>query len=585
MERMTDAILIFTFSPIQPFIAEARRAADLFVGSRILTQLAQAAGKAIEEKGTLIYPADLNRDDVPNKLVARVPFDQAQPIAESAKKALLDKWVQIAQTARQALAQKSPAPDDLWNEIWERQVAHIWEIYWAAARDPGDYKVAFAQASQALDATKRTRAFEPVEEPGVKDSLSGRRAALRTAEQGAEVYWTLIGKGLTTAKLRPDGRERLDAIGAIKRFSELAERAFPSVSSVAVAEFLDQAIRSQSLQLPLYRQAVEDLLQDKRYPVRDDRNWPYDGDLLFSETLERKRLQDSYGLDDPDPRKLAEARSRLRDLYEEIKQHPSPYYAIIVLDGDGMGERVSQCPDQSEHRRLSEQLAEFTRIVKAGLAYPNGAWGLSGTTIYNGGDDVVALAPLAKTVTLATKLADEFAGIANRQGTASAGIAIAHHLYPLDAALRAAREAEKQAKAVKDKAAVCVRVLKRSGETLEVRSKWDTLSEFDKLVQLFKGKELSSHLAYDVLREARVVTALDDKSARTATLKRLVKRHKTDKLSDAEGWVDRLRQWADALDGCVLPDKAEDGKEIPQGFAELGRWLVLARFVAQGGGE
>lgn len=30
-----QAVLIFTFSPVQSFIAEARRTADLFVGSRI----------------------------------------------------------------------------------------------------------------------------------------------------------------------------------------------------------------------------------------------------------------------------------------------------------------------------------------------------------------------------------------------------------------------------------------------------------------------------------------------------------------------------------------------------------------------
>ena len=40
---MPDAVLIFTFSPIQSFIAEARRASDLYVGSQILVRLAKAA--------------------------------------------------------------------------------------------------------------------------------------------------------------------------------------------------------------------------------------------------------------------------------------------------------------------------------------------------------------------------------------------------------------------------------------------------------------------------------------------------------------------------------------------------------------
>lgn len=85
---MNDAVLIFTFSPVQPFIAEARRTSDLYVGSQIPVHLAKAAARVIQQRGTLIYPAMLS-DDVPNKLVARVAWQEAESIAEEAKKALL----------------------------------------------------------------------------------------------------------------------------------------------------------------------------------------------------------------------------------------------------------------------------------------------------------------------------------------------------------------------------------------------------------------------------------------------------------------------------------------------------------------
>jgi CRISPR-associated protein Cmr2 len=181
--------------------------------------------------------------------------------------------------------------------------------------------------------------------------------------------------------------------------------------------------------------------------------------------------------------------------------------------------------------------------------------------------------------------------------TASAGIAIAHHLYPLDAALEAARAAEKLAKKVPDKDAVCVCVLKRSGEAVTVRSKWKAMGEtFGRVVECFQAGTLSSRFAYDVLRDGRIVTALEDKAARTAILKRLVERHKTDVLEKSDELVLELRQWADALDESALSDSSATGtcqkkdedqakKTTQEGFADLGRWLALARFVAGGGRE
>jgi CRISPR-associated protein Cmr2 len=66
---MTSAVLVFSLGPVQSFIAEARRAADLFVGSTILSELAKAAAQTI---GTtkLVYPAPVTGVNVPNVLVA-----------------------------------------------------------------------------------------------------------------------------------------------------------------------------------------------------------------------------------------------------------------------------------------------------------------------------------------------------------------------------------------------------------------------------------------------------------------------------------------------------------------------------------
>jgi len=577
---MTDAILIFTFSPIQPFIGEARRAADLYAGSKILSRLAHAAATVLQNDGcTLIYPANPNPDDTPNKLVARVPFEQAEGIAKEAKEALLKTWADIAGTAQQELSKYQLTPDETWNAIWKRQRGNYWEIYWVAQRLDGDYKIAFKAASDALDAVKRTRHFDAVQEDGLKDTLSGRRSALHIAGMDARDYWRAVRNSQNfdnPSLLRPDGKERLDTLGAVKRFCKIAgAENFASVSMVATNAYVTRA--TSAFAFPTFRKAVETLLQVKIYRVRNDVRWPYDGDLFFKETFTKERLKDSYGLASPDPRQLEDAQHALKKLHDEIGA-PSPYYAILQLDGDNMGEMISECETEEQHRKFSEQLATFATKVKEIVQSHHGE------LIYDGGDDVLALAPLSRVIPLAQKLADAFRENvkhpkdATTPCTVSAGIAIAHHLYPLDTALSEARGAERRAKdEVENKKAICVRVLKRSGETFNARSSWEAMGKlFNEIVRLFDDKgtgasALSSRFAYDVVRSAY---ALPDADARLQSeLKRLLMRHRNTKnlnASDVENWAEKLKTWA---------------KELPDHADELGRWLVLARFVAQGGAE
>jgi CRISPR-associated protein Cmr2 len=278
-------------------------------------------------------------------------------------------------------------------------------------------------------------------------------------------------------------------------------------------------------------------------------------------------LADSHGLKQLDVQRLESARAKLQEVYQQAHTRPRPYYAILVLDGDNMGKRIDACLEENDpeaaHRRLSEQLSQFAEYVGQEVK--------PGFLVYVGGDDVLALAPLSQALPLAQTLAARFHAITG--GTASVGIAIAHHLYPLDATLEAARAAEKQAKQVPDKAAVCVRVLKRSGETVEVRSPWNAMGEtFGRLVTLFQTEALSNKLAYAV---AEAAYALPDPDAMfEAELRRLLHRHRhryPTKWSGCEAeWAATLRTWAAGLPGAST---------------ELGHWLILARFIAQGGEE
>lgn len=566
---MPETLLIFSLGPVQGFLAEARRAQDLWAGSRLLSDLTRAAIRACQAmRASMIYPADPTQKSLPNKFVVKLPEGVApKQLAEAARQAAQEELQRRSEIAKQFLKAIVPS-DAMWEKIWQRQLENHLECFWAAVVLENSYQADYQKASQAFDAAKRTRAFPQVWEEGFKDSLSGRRSALRTAQENAREYWKRIanlGK-VTAAQLKPDGRERLDALGATKRFGfgDEAEQ-FPSTSTVATADYLEKARDHPAL--AAYQKTLQAISQF--HCVRRDEAWPYDGDLLYLETLAPDRLRTSYEFSNTDLQRyegqLEAARLALRMLYKSVGR-PTSYYALLVMDGDSMGKRVASCASEEEHRQLSQQLVNFAAQAQHILEQ------YQGTAVYAGGDDVLALLSLRTALPAAQALAKAFAGVVPG-GTASAGLAFVHHLYPLDAVLRAAREAEDRAKGIEGKSAVCVRALKRSGERIEVRSHWNDLGTlFEELCHWFAEGALSSRFAYEAAANLPSLGGLGREPIRSE-LKRLIQRHRdTNKPNplDPTNLADRLANWVESL-----PGKAE----------ELTGWLLLARFVAQGGGE
>lgn len=577
---MTNSILLFTFSPVQSFIAEARRAEDLFNGSTILVELAKAAADSFGEN-SLIYPADLKNGDIPNILTVKVPIDAAKDKADTAKDALMKRWWQIAEDARNKA--KLPQDDD-WQAIWKRQIYDTppWQVFWAAAemKDEKDYTNAYREARKKLDAIKLSRIFGQIDEPGSKDSLSGQREALHTNNLKPKAYWADAAKKNMQSRLRSEGKERLDSIGLVKRFAELRKDSIPSTSTVAAWDFYEKAKKSASMELAAYKVAVEMFSEAHKpgiyQPHQKDSTWPFDGDLFFKETLTRERMKDSYQLDVLDE-DLSGLQKLLKKLREKVGESPSPYYAIIVLDGDGMGQHLDDLlnaanPEQV-HRDLSANLAKFSQDAQTLVKAENG-----GFMVYNGGDDVVCLASREKAIGLAHQLAEKFKE--KTSCTASAGITIVHHLTPLGLALDDARKAEKTAKEFKTadgkKNAVCVKLLKRSGNPLDARSAWGNLEIFEEMLQLMKdGQKISSRLPYVFAREAPTLVALPD-DGQKAGLKFILNRQAN--LGDeTDEIMKKLHLWAEQINTRQ--------KTTSAGLSEVASWLILARFLASGGGE
>ncbi|MGQ9627972.1 MAG: hypothetical protein ACUVV0_13845 [Anaerolineae bacterium] len=258
---------------------------------------------------------------------------------------------EYAEKARAELEKFAPKGDGIWENIWQRQIGAFPEVYWAICAPPwpaevkrllGDaalsgHPARYTLASLTLNARKGMRQFGQTEEKGEKDTLRGEREALHTQSLSAKDYWGEVSKGLQSKSnlslVRPDGRERLDALGVVKRFippqtegKSLAEK-FPSTSSVAAADFRRHIANNTDARKALdkHRQKIAEIKDKygcKVFKSGDGFDsskiglvpWDYDGDLLYDSAFTPQTFKDDYGLEVKE-KDLEPARQSLRDLY------------------------------------------------------------------------------------------------------------------------------------------------------------------------------------------------------------------------------------------------------------------------------
>lgn len=236
----------------------------------------------------------------------------------------------------------------------------------------------------------------------------------------------------------------------------------------------------------------------------------YEGRLI--ETLEelgydtKARPGGSSGArEDADVVKLA--RDALRDFLRSVRElgEPIPYYALLLADGDRMGAVIADQKSWNEHQRLSRELENFASATRT-IVKKHG-----GVLIYAGGDDVLAMLPLHTLLECSQELASGFKKAMEswqiresdgvlRSPTLSMGIAVVHHLMPLDEALRLVRKTEKVAKKMRYKDALAVVVQKRGGESTEVAGYWGVLDKnLELLVELHRAEAVSVKTQYELM--------------------------------------------------------------------------------------
>lgn len=560
-------VFVLALGPVQDFIAAARRTRDLWFGSWMLSELARAAGQAIETScgtGSLIFPAStrLKHADATfaNKIVARIS-GAPEEVGQLVREAIATRLEEL----RSEAFKKIEANPAFHGESARLQIADLVEIQWASAPEGAEgYHDARKEAERLLGARKQCRLFGPVTwgKAVPKSSIDG----LRESVIDESAFETALPIELYKA-FRADAAERLCGVSLLKRLGRRTSKRFfahhfLSTGHLAAGPLLDRLrllqqdeVKNPQLQTAwtaidlALREAGVDLteLQIFAEEVENPYLGRFDAGILYE-----SRLPDLF----PDEKLPRERRERAKPILEKVNKFleltgvktPCPYYAILHADGDRMGSTIEGIEDFERHRALSSQLSRFADEARTIVETRH-----SGELVYAGGDDVLALLPLHKAIGCARALADDFAerlkgfGQEGAAPTLSVGIAVVHFLDPLQRSVCLARRAEAKAKEARDRfelkshepksgpdaegtgtpeaprGGLAVSFDKRSGAVLHLVGTWGDLDvELDVLTGLHVQERISDKAGFE-LRELARLTHKTEGSERTS-LEDLVKK-------------------------------------------------------------
>lgn len=472
---------VCSIGPVQDFIKTARASQDLWFGSWMLSELSKAAAKALKDaRHTLVFPApemDLSESDVDvtNKVVAVLKDNTPQNAAEAILTALETRRNDLRDVAFGRVQGKFRG------ELAQEQLKALTEFYWAAAPlINDDYATARTRAEALLAARKNTRNFQQAHgRPGLpKSSLDGWRESVLPINKKDAPYWVF----------KADKGEALSGIDLLKRWGKRQDSQFISTTDVAVIPFVETLdAHIGQVRRDEFQGRVRELL--KHYTESDETS----GTMFYID-----RLVQLIG-DDKHPENFRAEYANLRDEYE-IKGEPSPYYALLLADGDNMGKMIDALTQQSQHSALSQALSAFAPEAK------NIINKYKGVPVYVGGDDVLAYLPLHTALECIQVLDKVFSNAlkefhyeGDKSPTLSVGLAIAHHLNPLSDALEQARNAEKEAKKIAGKNGLVISMSKRSGSERIAKGKLGQLVErMNELVTLTQANAISHGAAYEL---------------------------------------------------------------------------------------
>ena len=493
-----------SIGPVQGFVVQSRRTRDLWGSSYLLAFLSAHAMRGAEDGGGTITQPDVADDrlyrwvsgnhvgkgprlgSLPNHFAVNVHGD-VRAVAEAAVTRLHKAWQCVCDAVwKQYVEPDSPAGNRT-KAIWQRQVHTFWDVTWTASPATEDQNL--------LGRRKHWRSHHPPDEEGDKctvmhdyQELSGHVRARNLREQNE--FWDRIRRRLSMLDLREN--ERLCAIALVKRlFPKVAPQALGwpvdtsnwrstvYVGAIPWLKRVEEAVPDQAREYAAQVQQIgrdafpmqRGLIQSLQGGAAGDFA-KLDGNYLHREFVANKSLCPLDGdTSSADRKRLSDL---LRNIYgatdsKGARLGPPPvFYALLLADGDRLGELGRELGGATVSRALAAFTEDAPRIVELS----------GGATVYAGGDDLLAMLPVARALQCADTVSESYRAAFQKlagqsRATLSAALVFAHVRLPLRSVLNEARHLlDSVAKEGNGRNSLAASVLKPSGRHCQWATTW-----------------------------------------------------------------------------------------------------------------
>ena len=432
-------------------------------------------------------------------------------LVEQAKAAAQSRFETIARQALQKLQARQDLNAALRDEIWQMQLNDYLEIQaaWARITEKG-YSDASQRAASGLAARKATRDFTSTGASNAwderfmlpKSSLDGARETVLLEKANGDADLSDVVR----RKLGLSRSEQLDCAGIVKRLGGNSEQ-FTPVTRVAADAWLQGLPENELSKLCDAYEPLIALNLATRVKGNQDiyADFPFDAQLLYRNRLDAALSDNKNNADASE--KLSNLKNALKPIWHKYGE-PCSYWAMLLADGDRMGELLDRAKTIGEHQAITEALSTFAESVPAKMR------DFRAQCVYAGGDDVLGFVALDKAVDCADALRQAFSDSlkkvsdvlkAEKAPTLSVGLAICHISTPLGNVRRLAKHAEKVAKgdnypADQQRNGLGITLSVRSGSDSDWRVQWSDeagLAAFEKWKKWYREKKISSRIAYD----------------------------------------------------------------------------------------
>lgn len=595
------SLVLFSLGPVQSFISTAVSLKDLWSGSFILSWLTFKAiefvvGKysteALISPKLTRYPI-LNKqtpDDqklspcFPNRFMAFIPSNESQDFVLELESLVRKNWKDICDSVKTHILETIDSRDLDPLGIWDKQCESFFEIQTVVMPFSSgnsnlkevDQKTGFDQWQSDFDCIsglmQAKRAIRHIPAYNfVGDQFPMKCSLMGTYEQMGPVtlsesrkFWENAPSSFPNRGAKIRKRERFCAISLVKRF------AWP-------------AFFSKKLELKLDALRYSDLatIASKKWLNSDDPNLNIPTKNFNGQWL---HPNEEYP-DEPCDSKLI----RLIKDKIQIQGKPPTYYAILMVDGDKMGELLRK--NKETLGNVSAALSEFSQIKARQIVEdPH----ICGELIYSGGDDVLALLPTSTAIECAEKLNQEYSKIMMAHNvlgaTLSAGLVIVHYKEDLRYSLSLARDAEKKAKSA-GRDCMYLGVCKGSGGLEGAIVPWNYVPVIKDMVDGFVGGA-SNGWAYQLRQESEIIQTIDrGKSDHEVCCLEIARVFNRTEKRTKELLTKTDNQNAGLQIACSFKNKDETGyadlieKRYPKYFSSYQDWITLmltTSFLARG---